>query len=88
MAEQWLASDVHVLRRLAVLVNEYWHRPTPTVLAEIRQQEARFGLTPMDRHRLQWKIDMDRDAAGSGPDESDAPPPPTKDPREALRLVK
>lgn len=88
MAAQWLASDAHVLRRLAVLVNEFWHRPTPTVLAEIRQQQALLGLTPMDRHRLQWKIDMGREAGGSAPDESDAPPPPAKDPREALRLVK
>jgi hypothetical protein len=87
MAAQWLVSDAHVLRRLAVLVNEFWHRPTPTVLAEIRQQQALLGLTPMDRHRLQWKIDL-AVKGGEETNEADAPPPPAQDPREALRLIK
>lgn len=87
MALHWLVSDAHVLRRLAVLVNEYWHRPTPTVLAEVRQQQALLGLTPMDRHRLQWKIDMAA-KPGEDADEADAPPPPADDPRQTMRLVK
>lgn len=87
MVAQWLAADRHVLNRLAVLVNEYWHRPTATLLAEIRQQEARFGLTPMDRHRLQWKLEPGPAAAGAPADDAEEQPP-MADPRETLRLVK
>jgi len=91
MASQWLAADVHALVRTAVLVNEFWQKPSPALLAEIRQQEQRFGLTPMDRQRLQWKIGPAALAAApDGDDEAAAaaPPPPASDPRESLRLVK
>ena len=54
MAEQWLPSDRHSLYLLADLVNNYWHKPSVALASEIRQQEGRFGLTPLDRRRLQW----------------------------------
>lgn len=56
MAGAFLEADKHPLTRLAMLVNDFWLRPSATIAAEIRQQEARFGLTPLDRRRLEWKI--------------------------------
>lgn len=86
MAKEFLQADRHALVRLAVLVNDFWMKPSAALAAEIRQQESRFGLTPIDRHRLQWRV---------VPEKSEPPPPPTakemreegKDPREALRAV-
>ena len=57
MASQFLQADVHALRRLAVLIDDFWVAPGTSLAGEIRQQEARFGLTPLDRWRLQWKLD-------------------------------
>ena len=56
MAEGWLASDIHGLYRLALLVDLYWRAPSAPVLAEIRLEEGRFGLSPADRRRLGWEI--------------------------------
>lgn len=56
MAGQYLETDVDGLGRLAVLVEAYYAKPSVIVLAEIRQQEARFGLSPLDRSRLQWSV--------------------------------
>jgi hypothetical protein len=56
MAAQWLTTDVDALGRLAVLWDEFYNEPKPTLLAEIRLQEQRFGLSPLDRSRLQWEV--------------------------------
>ena len=61
MASQFLEADRQVLFRLAHLVNHYWTTTKPSTLtaleAQIRQEEARFGLSPLDRTRLQWEIE-------------------------------
>lgn len=61
MASEFLDADVHGLVRLAVLVEDYWRADTPTarrnLLAEIRLQSQCFGLTPIDRRRLQWEVE-------------------------------
>jgi hypothetical protein len=41
---------------LAALVDQFQRTPTPQLAAEIRQQGLRFGLTPIDRWRLQWEV--------------------------------
>lgn len=56
MASQWLPTDRDALGRLAVLWDEYYKLPDTKTLAEIRQQESRFGLSPLDRSRLQWEV--------------------------------
>ncbi len=56
MAGQWLDTDVDGLGRLAVLWDNFYKAPHEKTLAEIRLQEARFGLSPLDRSRLQWEI--------------------------------
>jgi hypothetical protein len=56
MASQWLTSDCDALGRLAVLWDEFYKAPATPLLAEIRLQEQRFGLSPLDRTRLQWEV--------------------------------
>lgn len=57
MAPEYDSSDVHGLYLLSVLVDDFWHNPTQLLAAEIRLQRQCFGLTPIDRRRLQWEID-------------------------------
>ncbi len=82
MAEEWLESDRQSLLRLAMLVDEFWAKPAHKLGAEIAKQEARFGLTPYDRHRMQWKVEK--------PTERSVAPvaDPKVDPRTVLRAVK
>jgi len=84
MAAQFLQADIHALLRLAVLVNQFWEKPLKArELAEsIAKQEARFGLTPLDRRRLEWKIEAapEKPAARYEDDRVD--------PRTLLRSVK
>jgi hypothetical protein len=56
MASQWLQTDADALGRLAVLWDAYYRSPKTMTLAEIRLQEQRFGLSPLDRSRLQWDV--------------------------------
>lgn len=57
MAPEYEESDVHGLFVLAMLVNAFWTEPAQTLAAEIRLQRQCFGLTPIDRRRLQWEIE-------------------------------
>lgn len=56
MIAELLAADVPGLIRLAILWDEFAREPKVKLAAEIRQQEQRFGLSPLDRRRLQWEI--------------------------------
>jgi len=84
MASQWLETDTDALGRLALLWDAFYREPAASLLAEIRLQESRFGLSPLDRSRLQWEI---RRAEEPGPKA-----PVTKrggsDPRTLLMAVK
>jgi hypothetical protein len=62
MAPEFERSDVHGLYLLAVLVDEFWLEPSQQLAAEIRLQRQCFGLTPIDRRRLQWEIDRGDEA--------------------------
>lgn len=90
MAAEWLSADQHALNRLAVLVEEFWRGPTQQLLAEIRLQEQRFGLTWADRHRLQFKPESKAAPARRGstqPAAAVAATEETPDPRHMLRVV-
>lgn len=63
MAHEYLDADVHGLYRLAVLVDQFWADPSPVLAAEIRLEQQCFGLTPIDRRRLQWEIERGESAA-------------------------
>ncbi len=62
MATEFLHADIHGLYVLIDLVDQYWKKPTPKLAAEIRQQRTCFGLTPIDRRRLQWEVDRGEEA--------------------------
>lgn len=62
MATQWLETDLDALGRLALLWDDFYRKPNGQVMAEIRLQESRFGLSPLDRSRLQWEIKRGEDA--------------------------
>jgi hypothetical protein len=66
MAPEFDDSDQHGLFALAVLVDDFWMADKPSVRAslsaEIRLQRQCFGLTPIDRRRLQWEIERGQDA--------------------------
>ncbi len=56
MANEYLPTDIDGLARLAVQVDNYNKIPDTKTLAEIRLQESRFGLSPLDRSRLHWEV--------------------------------
>lgn len=65
MAPEYDDSDVHGLYALAMLVNAFWYGPSTGLASEIRLQRQCFGLSPIDRRRLQWEIDQGEKAEQS-----------------------
>src|SRR3972149_4199580 len=59
MVQEYLMADLPGLIALAMLWDDFYRVKTPRersqLAAEIRQQEQRFGLSPIDRRRLQWE---------------------------------
>ena len=94
MAPEFDDSDRHGLFQLAMLVNDFWMaesaKERKELAAEIRQQGQRFGLSPIDRRRLQWEIEKAEDAKAQGAKRAGKPTGPTKskgDPRAILHSV-
>jgi hypothetical protein len=87
MATKWLDSDVEGLGRLAILWDEFYKEPKTLTMAEIRLQEQRFGLSPLDRSRLQWEILRTDDAERRKP-KPELPRRTGTDPRAILQAVK
>lgn len=85
-AAEWLEIDLHSLLILAVLLDRFWNLPNISLAAEIRQQEARFGLTPVDRRRLEWQVE--RTEATERRVAAPKPLAPIDDPRAALSVLK
>jgi hypothetical protein len=98
MAPEFDDSDRHGLFALAVLIDDFWLADKASLRAalsaEIRLQRQCFGLTPIDRRRLQWEIERGDEAeektrkrktAAAAPRES---PEPAVDPRSLLQAVK
>lgn len=57
MAAVWLPSDVAVLVRLARIIEaDNRGEAAASMLAEARQLEDRFGLSPRARRLLQWEV--------------------------------
>jgi hypothetical protein len=90
MAPEYDASDLHGLLILAVLVDGFWRKPHWTAAAEIRLQRQCFGLTPIDRRRLQWEIERVDEAQDRGRrrrQQAATPAQTGADPRDVLRAV-
>ena len=87
MAGEYLPTDIDGLARLAILVDNYYGDPKKETLAEIRLQEARFGLSPVDRSRLQWEVLKGEEAERKRKPPRNEHPASTKDPRGILGVV-
>ena len=81
MADEYLDADVHGLYLLTELVDRFWRQPTTALAAEIRQQRLAYGLTPIDRRRLEWTV--------AKLEKPDVKPPakPVSDPRVVLKAI-
>ena len=70
MAPEFDESDIHGLFALAMVVNDFWNATNPNdrqkASVEIRLQSQRYGLSPMDRRRLQWEIERTSEAQDKG----------------------
>ena len=87
MAGEYIPTDVDGLGRLALLIDTYYQAPKAVTLAEVRLQEARFGLSPLDRSRLSWEITKAEAAERKRVPRSRATDTPPRDPRKILRAV-
>lgn len=91
MAQEYLDSDVKGgLYVLAELYQALWageQKDAAKVAAEIRQQEIRFGLSPIDRRRLQWEIEKGDQAEERTTRRRRAREVEGKDPRDVLKKV-
>ena len=85
MASQWLETDIDALGRVALLWDDFYKAPDVRLMSEIRLQEQRFGLSPLDRTRLQWEVTRTDEAERKRPK---APVQRTgTDPRNGLMAV-
>lgn len=66
MAQEYHPSDIHGLYRLAHLIDNFWHNPTDKTHAEVRLAQKDYGLTPLDRRRLEWTIENTEKAKDEG----------------------
>jgi hypothetical protein len=94
MASEYLDSDQRELFLLAELHQQFWtvtEVKTRIVLAgEIRQRSVQFGLTPIDRRRLQWTIDQGERAqerTNTRRKIRETPAVTGEDPRNVLKVV-
>src|SRR3989304_8112318 len=91
MAEEFNKVDIQGLYLLMDLFDQYWRMPAKEIgkkkeLAnEIRLQRQCFGLTPLDRMRLQWETEKADKAKTNGQKRRNTPLKDYKvDPRMAL----
>jgi hypothetical protein len=94
MASEYLDADIHVAYLVAEL-RQLFYDPDVTaterraLAAEIRQQEARLGASPIDRRRLQWEVEKAESAAERTKTRRQRQRPETSpaDPRDVLKVV-
>ena len=88
MAGEFLDADVPGLVALMKMQDRF-NYGDHSVAAEIRLQRQCFGLTPIDRRRLQWETGKVEDAERRRPKAGVIPQPTRRnDPRKGLALVK
>ena len=57
MGPEFVKMDIHGLYRLFILVDQFWKKPDIKLAAEIAREQQAYGLTPLDRRRLEWTIE-------------------------------
>jgi len=90
MGPEYIESDVDALYITAGLVEAYWRAggTDGRLAAEIRQEMARFGGSPLDRRRLEWGLEQPDDETGRSTTPTPEPEKPRDDPRNVLRMVR
>ena len=87
MAQEYHPSDIHGLYRLAHLIDNFWNKPTDKAHAEVRLAQKDYGLTPLDRRRLEWTIENTERAKDEGAKRRrDTAPPVLAEPQADPRL--
>ncbi len=87
MVPEYLEADLDGLFILAVLVDKFWRKPTKELAGEIRLQRQCFGLSPIDRRRLQWEVEKVEDATRRRRPSERVQKPTSDDPRKLLSVV-
>jgi hypothetical protein len=91
MAGEYLAADKEALYVLARLHQDFWtaknRKDRQQSAAEIRQQGVRFGLSPIDRRRLQWEVEKGDQAEERTVVRRQRKEASGKDPRDALKVM-
>ena len=87
MAQEYLPADVPGLEHVAELEDRF-NYGDHSVASELRMQRQCFGLTPLDRRRLQWEIARGEEATQRRIKSTAPKPRRGKDPRSYLRAVK
>ncbi len=94
MAGEYLMADREALFLLARLHQDFWTakdgRSRQGFAAEIRQQGVRFGLSPIDRRRLQWEVEKGEQAADQTETRKrrkEVAKAERSDPRDVLKVV-
>lgn len=94
MSTQHVFSDRHGLRVLVALVHDFWtaadSKERMNLATAIGREGARFGLSPLDRSRLQWEIDRGEAAADKTKrrrNQKRTPAETGEDPRESIKVV-
>jgi hypothetical protein len=66
MAQEWHSSDIHGLYRVLRLVDDYWCATSLgerlKAAGEIRLSAIPYGLSPLDRRRLEWTLENTKKA--------------------------
>ena len=92
MASEWLAAEVVGLAyRLAELLQAFWSTDDPELRVKLETKidaaEAKLGLSPIDRRRLQWEIEKGEQADERTSRRRQVKQASSKDPRESLRVM-
>lgn len=90
MAAEWHSSDVFGLYALAMLYDKVFKTGgNAAAHAEMRLGRAPYGLTPIDRRRLEWTIESADKAQSEGEKRRQAPEtaPAVPKPEADLRLI-
>jgi hypothetical protein len=88
MASQWLPTEFDGVFRLAMKWDDYYLKGRASDLGEIRLQEQRFGLSPLDRSRLQWEVNRGDEATRKLRQRIQPSARVSGDPRKLLTAVK
>lgn len=87
MVAEYLQSDIDGLFVIAELFDLFWQTGDVKYAAELRQQRQCFGLTPIDRRRLQWEIQKVENADAKKNPPAESRRRVTGDPRNVLHAV-